>query len=198
MLEEIRRRPGTGGGEEGVSSSGGAVAQDREGYALAAGLALGLVTLGRGQEAPGLADIQMADRLKYDHFPPSLLARFQQKCAWCSRALSTPITLLVKAKVVHLLHMKHTIANKQRIHCQDAPGLAGMNTADCVKCDPCRSGSRAFSMGLCLMFQSLTCSIIFKDIYRSGDTCAMNGIIVGGGQHSCVPGPKQAWHKSLD
>lgn len=64
MLEEIRRRPGTGGGEEGVSSSGGAVAQDREGYALAAGLALGLVTLGRGQNAPGLTDIQMADRLR--------------------------------------------------------------------------------------------------------------------------------------
>ncbi|KAK9834947.1 hypothetical protein WJX84_010452 [Apatococcus fuscideae] len=64
LLEEIRRRPGTGGGEEGVSSSGGAVAQDREGYALAAGLALGLVTLGRGQDAPGLADIRMADSLR--------------------------------------------------------------------------------------------------------------------------------------
>ncbi len=41
-----------------------AVLQDREGYALAAGLALGLVCLGKGHNAPGLADLQLADRLR--------------------------------------------------------------------------------------------------------------------------------------
>ena len=66
MLEEIRRRPGASNGEEGLGSNGGAVTQDREGYALAAGLALGLVTLGRGQNAPGLSDILIADRLRWD------------------------------------------------------------------------------------------------------------------------------------
>ncbi len=64
MLEEIGRRPGAANGEEGPGVNGGAVTQDREGYALAAGLALGLVTLGRGQNAPGLSDIQIADRLR--------------------------------------------------------------------------------------------------------------------------------------
>ena len=91
MLEEIRRRPGTGGGEEGVSSSGGAVAQDREGYALAAGLALGLVTLGRGQDAPGLADIQLADRLKCDPLPSFALRAEHFQQSW-ARALCMPMT----------------------------------------------------------------------------------------------------------
>jgi anaphase-promoting complex subunit 1 len=38
--------------------------QDREAYALAAGLALGLITLGRGRGAAGLADLQIEDRLR--------------------------------------------------------------------------------------------------------------------------------------
>jgi hypothetical protein len=37
------------------------VTQDREGYALAAGLALGLITLGRGRAAVGLADLHLED-----------------------------------------------------------------------------------------------------------------------------------------
>lgn len=36
---------------------------DRESYALAAGLALGLVTLGKGSEVAGLSDLPMADQL---------------------------------------------------------------------------------------------------------------------------------------
>lgn len=32
---------------------------ERESYALTAGLALGLVTLGRGETAPGLADLRL-------------------------------------------------------------------------------------------------------------------------------------------
>jgi hypothetical protein len=40
------------------------VAQDREGYALAAGWALGLITLGRGRGAPGLADLRLEERLR--------------------------------------------------------------------------------------------------------------------------------------
>ncbi|EKX35535.1 hypothetical protein GUITHDRAFT_118345 [Guillardia theta CCMP2712] len=38
--------------------------QDREGYALAAGLALGLVTLGQGNSAAGLADLQLENMLR--------------------------------------------------------------------------------------------------------------------------------------
>ena len=52
------RPPGGGGG-------GGAVTQDREGYALAAGFALGLVALGRGRHVAGLADLHIEERLRW-------------------------------------------------------------------------------------------------------------------------------------
>ena len=53
LLAEIGREPG-----------GDGAAHGREGYALAAGLALGLVTLGRGRSAIGLADLQIPERLR--------------------------------------------------------------------------------------------------------------------------------------
>ncbi|BBN07484.1 anaphase-promoting complex subunit 1 [Marchantia polymorpha subsp. ruderalis] len=53
LLAEIGRKPG------------GDNPLDREGYALAAGLALGLVTLGRGNDAWGLADLHIEDRLRH-------------------------------------------------------------------------------------------------------------------------------------
>lgn len=53
LLAEIGRKP--------VGDN----ALDREGHALAAGLALGLVTLGRGRDAWGLADLHIEDRLRY-------------------------------------------------------------------------------------------------------------------------------------
>lgn len=62
MIEEIGRRPGNAD----AAGAAGAVAQDREGYALAAGLALGLITLGRGHDAAGLADLDIVDRLRCD------------------------------------------------------------------------------------------------------------------------------------
>ncbi len=40
------------------------VTQDREGYALAAGLALGLITLGKGRSAVGLADLHLEEKLR--------------------------------------------------------------------------------------------------------------------------------------
>ncbi len=40
------------------------VTRDREGYALAAGLALGLITLGRGRSAAGQAALQLGERLR--------------------------------------------------------------------------------------------------------------------------------------
>ena len=66
MMEEIGRRPGGGGaGEFGsTSTQGSAVSQDREGYALAAGLALGLITLGQGRAAVGLSDLHIEERLR--------------------------------------------------------------------------------------------------------------------------------------
>jgi hypothetical protein len=39
------------------------VSQDREGYALCAGLALGLLMLGRGRSCAGLADLKLEERL---------------------------------------------------------------------------------------------------------------------------------------
>ena len=53
LLAEIGRRPASDR------------CQDREGYSLAAGLALGMVTLGRGADggAVGLADLHIQDRL---------------------------------------------------------------------------------------------------------------------------------------
>jgi hypothetical protein len=79
MLEEIGRTPGinpslTGAGP-GADGSGGSglgaslsslmcVTQDREGYALAAGFGLGLICLGQGRSAPGLADLQLEDKLR--------------------------------------------------------------------------------------------------------------------------------------
>ncbi|KAK9828929.1 hypothetical protein WJX72_002853 [[Myrmecia] bisecta] len=65
MMEEIGRRPGNGSSGDNGGTGGNAVAQDREGYALAAGLALGLITLGRGHDAVGLADLHIEDRLRY-------------------------------------------------------------------------------------------------------------------------------------
>lgn len=41
------------------------VTQDREGYALAAGMALGLITLGQGRDAPGLVGVRLEERLRY-------------------------------------------------------------------------------------------------------------------------------------
>lgn len=66
-MEEIGRRPGGGGGGEfgSTSTQGSAVSQDREGYALAAGLALGLITLGKGRLAVGLSDLHIEERLRY-------------------------------------------------------------------------------------------------------------------------------------
>eukprot|EP00882_Tetradesmus_deserticola_P034352 GHRQ01039373.1.p1 GENE.GHRQ01039373.1~~GHRQ01039373.1.p1 ORF type:complete len:131 (+),score=17.56 GHRQ01039373.1:1-393(+) len=79
MLEEIGRTPGvnpslTGGGP-GADGGGGSglgaslsslmcVTQDREGYALAAGFGLGLICLGQGRNAPGLADLHLEERLR--------------------------------------------------------------------------------------------------------------------------------------
>lgn len=40
--------------------------QDREGYALAAGLALGLITLGKGRAAAGLADLHLEEKLRWE------------------------------------------------------------------------------------------------------------------------------------
>ena len=54
LLTELGRRPGVG-----LDST-----VDRESYSLGAGLALGMVTLGKGDSAPGLADLRIAERLR--------------------------------------------------------------------------------------------------------------------------------------
>ncbi|GAB4821235.1 hypothetical protein N2152v2_008281 [Parachlorella kessleri] len=70
MLEEIGRRPGAASKQTPAEATPGVdlhqgVSHDREGYALAAGMALGLITLGRGRKALGLADLHLEERLRY-------------------------------------------------------------------------------------------------------------------------------------
>lgn len=79
MLEEMSRSPGqlpagaAAGGGAGADAAGPGgsslaammcVTLDREGYALAAGCGLGLICLGQGRGAPGLADLRLEDRLR--------------------------------------------------------------------------------------------------------------------------------------
>jgi hypothetical protein len=58
LLEELGRRPATTGS---ATTSVG----DWEGYALAAGLGLGLVCLGRGGRAAGLASLGLEQQLRW-------------------------------------------------------------------------------------------------------------------------------------
>lgn len=99
LLEEIGRRPGQPpgagggggasrplmggrtGGIDGVAAGAGGVTSDREGYALAAGLALGLVTLGVGSNAPGLSDIRIRDRLKWVWLAEHMVPMHATTCA---------------------------------------------------------------------------------------------------------------------
>lgn len=76
MLEEIGRTPGVNPSLAHMTSPAGAavnaaslsalmcVTHDREAYALAAGFALGLICLGQGRNAPGLADLHLEDKLR--------------------------------------------------------------------------------------------------------------------------------------
>lgn len=69
MLEEMGRRPGSENDNKpppvhGISDSGNTIAADREGYALSAGLALGLICLGKGRDAVGLSDLRIEDQLR--------------------------------------------------------------------------------------------------------------------------------------
>jgi anaphase-promoting complex subunit 1 len=69
MMEEIGRRPGSGSKETDSAADGinllQGVTQDREGYALAAGLALGFITAGKGKNTSGSGDGRMEERLRY-------------------------------------------------------------------------------------------------------------------------------------
>lgn len=72
MAEEIGRQAGPqAAGHAGAGAAAAAMAAPtmaagathREGYALAAGLALGLVVLGAGRSAPGLSGLRLDERL---------------------------------------------------------------------------------------------------------------------------------------
>ncbi len=52
-------------GAAGPGSACPAITKDREGYALAAGFALGLITLGTGRSAVGLHDLNLEVRLRW-------------------------------------------------------------------------------------------------------------------------------------
>lgn len=65
MVEEIgRRASGELGNNNAAAAAAVPVSSHREGYALAAGAALGLVVLGSGRSAPGISDLQLEDRLR--------------------------------------------------------------------------------------------------------------------------------------
>ncbi len=63
MMEEIGRRPTT---TDSAGAQNGSVSHpdNREGYAWAAAMGLGLITLGRGRGAAGLADMRIEQRLR--------------------------------------------------------------------------------------------------------------------------------------
>ena len=63
MLEEIGRRPTTAD-SAGAQSGSVPHPDNREGYAWAAAMGLGLTTLGRGRSASGLADMRIEQRLR--------------------------------------------------------------------------------------------------------------------------------------
>ena len=71
MMDEISKRPGPNFHDQGYASrsshhrvEGSAIGFNREGYALAAGLALGLITLGQGLKLGSLADLNLPERLR--------------------------------------------------------------------------------------------------------------------------------------
>lgn len=67
MLEEIGHRASDDAGANANSGVTGSIpiSSHREGYALAAGAALGLIMLGAGHSAPGVADLRFVDRLRH-------------------------------------------------------------------------------------------------------------------------------------
>lgn len=75
---------GGGGGVTGSRGGGeeGGVVTDREGYALAAGLSLGLVALGAGRGAVGLADLELERRLRCARAAPTCLAHGARHGLW--------------------------------------------------------------------------------------------------------------------
>jgi hypothetical protein len=79
MMEEIGRRPTSIDTTCASTNPQGSAhhPEDREGYAWSAALGLGLITLGKGRRANGLADMRIEQRLR--HAPLSLLS-----CLICS------------------------------------------------------------------------------------------------------------------
>lgn len=67
LLQEIAKPPGATEGAAaaaGLTREGGAVPEDREAYGLAAGLAIGLITLGKGRNAKGLSNLQIEEKMR--------------------------------------------------------------------------------------------------------------------------------------
>ena len=65
MLEEIGRRPTSSDAASATQQPGpGPGHENREGYAWAAAMGLGLITLGKGRAAAGLADMRIEQRLR--------------------------------------------------------------------------------------------------------------------------------------
>ena len=66
LLDEIGQSPGTLDTKSKPESHGvsSVVVAEREGYSLAAGMALGLVCLGHGSRALGLSDMHIESRLR--------------------------------------------------------------------------------------------------------------------------------------
>ncbi|KAL6755304.1 hypothetical protein V8C86DRAFT_3027443 [Haematococcus lacustris] len=83
------------GGPAGAAAAGlGGVSQEREGYALAAGLALGLMTLGVGRGALGLMDMGLEQQLKQlmlgDTAAAAALPPWGSGCGSASAATAPP------------------------------------------------------------------------------------------------------------
>ena len=66
MIEEIGRRPTSLDTTSATQSPQGSAhhPENREGYAWSAAIGLGLITLGKGRAASGLADMRIEQRLR--------------------------------------------------------------------------------------------------------------------------------------
>ncbi|KAK9796665.1 hypothetical protein WJX73_002436 [Symbiochloris irregularis] len=110
MIDEISKRPGPNFHDLGYASrsshhrvEGSAIGFNREGYALAAGLALGLITLGQGLTLGNLADLNLPERLRYlmvgtsdpgslsSCYPPRSAATNAISKRWHEDILSNPL-----------------------------------------------------------------------------------------------------------
>ena len=80
---------------QGLQTQLNSAGSNREGYALAAGMALGLITLGRGHNTPALADLHLQDRLLYVPGPLSMAPCYIELKWFWTRSLGLRVSAMM-------------------------------------------------------------------------------------------------------